>query len=397
MSTQVSNFTRTFQHIIEERLSSFTPLIQIVCGPRQVGKTTAVKQFIEKNPEKSLYLTFDTPHSDPHQYLRFEWERLKRRDGHKVIVLDEIQNLPHWAPLLKELYDDVRNTREMSVAILGSSTLELLLRGEESLLGRFEIIRAPHWSALEMKECFGWDLTTYMKFGGYPILGELFNTPREPEVRCQNFIRDAIIEPIVTRDIFTLQNVLHTGLFRQVLKLTLSLPCRDISYAKLGGQISEKGSSATIKNHMDLLEKSFLVKLLTRYSGSVIRKRTSSPKIVPLAPALIHSFQDPHRIETDPVWFGHVFEAAVISRINEIRSDLFYWSDSRVDVDLVIEDPKYLCAVEIKSNQELDFRGLKAFKTQYPQAKTLIIDRARGEELLYSENPSECLNKWIEA
>jgi predicted AAA+ superfamily ATPase len=390
-----ANITRHFQVTLEQRLSTFVPLIQVLCGPRQIGKTTAVKQILGKVPEKSLYLTFDTPRPDPHEYLRFEWARLQRIKGHKIIVLDEIQNVPNWGSLLKELYDEVRGQREVSVVVLGSSALELLLRGEESLFGRYEIIRAPHWNAQEMFECFGWDLATYLKFGGYPILGEIYNTSRDPEERCQGFIRDAIIEPVITRDIFTLQNVLHTGLFRQILKLCFSLPCRDISYAKLGGQISEKGSSATIKNYVDLLEKSFLVKLLTRYSGSVIRKRTSSPKIVPLAPALIHSFQDPHQIGEDPVWFGDVFEAAVISRISETRSDLYYWSDSRVDVDLVIEDSKFLCAVEIKSNKSVDFRGLRAFKGQYPNAKTVIIDRDRGEELLYSEDPRETLLKWM--
>ena len=395
MTNQVTDFHRVFYAKVEQRLSRFTPLMQVICGPRQVGKTTAVKQFLATIPDRSLYLSFDNPGPNPHEVIRFEWRRLHHIHGHKVIVLDEIQNVPHWAPLLKELYDEARPHGELSVAILGSSALELLLRGEESLFGRYEVIRAPHWSPAEMRRCFGWDLNTFLKFGGYPILSAMCDESKDCFQRCQSFMQDAIIEPVLTRDIFTLQNVLNTGLFRQIVKVALALPCRDISYAKLGGQISEKGSLATIKNYLELLEKAFLVKLLSRYSGSKIRKRTSAPKIIPLAPALVHAFCDARQIDRDPRWFGDVFEAAVIARLAESRAEIYYWSDSKVDVDLVIEDPEFLCAVEIKSNDSLDYKGLRVFQSHYPKSKILALNRARGEEILYADNPRELIAEWV--
>jgi predicted AAA+ superfamily ATPase len=242
---------------------------------------------------------------------------------------------------------------------------------------------------------YGWDLNSFLKFGGYPIIGDLLNETEESYERCGNFVRDAVIEPVITRDIFSLKNVLNTGLFRQVLKIVLSLPCRQISFAKLVGQLNDKGSSATIKGYLELLEKAFLIRLLYGYSGGVIRKRTSSPKIIPLAPALIHAFKDPLQIDDNASWFGDVFEAAVIARICETNFDLYYWSNSRQDVDVVIEGNGILCAVEIKSNQEIDFKGLNAFRIEYPTAKILMIDRGRGEELLLSEDPKKLILSWI--
>jgi predicted AAA+ superfamily ATPase len=395
MTHQAPNFKRVFYQSIVDRLSSFVPLIQIIVGPRQVGKTTAIRSFLKDIPDKGTYISLDNPGPSPHELIRFEWEKVVNKSGHKVIVFDEIQNVTNWGSLIKELYDEERPKRELSVAILGSSSLDLLLNGEESLLGRFEVIKAPHWSFFEMRSMYGWDLNSFLKFGGYPIIGDLLNETEESYERCGNFVRDAVIEPVITRDIFSLKNVLNTGLFRQVLKIVLSLPCRQISFAKLVGQLNDKGSSATIKGYLELLEKAFLIRLLYGYSGGVIRKRTSSPKIIPLAPALIHAFKDPLQIDDNASWFGDVFEAAVIARICETNFDLYYWSNSRQDVDVVIEGNGILCAVEIKSNQEIDFKGLNAFRIEYPTAKILMIDRGRGEELLLSEDPKKLILSWI--
>lgn len=87
--------------------------------------------------------------------------------------------------------------------------------------------------------------------------------------------------------------------------------------------------------------------------------------------------------------FGNVFAAAVIARLAESRAELYYWSDSKVDVDLVIKDPELLCAVEIKSNDSLDYRGLLVFQSHYPKSNILALNRDRGEQILYADNPRE--------
>lgn len=397
MVAQQPNFTRLFYDNLRERLGVFTPLIQILCGPRQVGKTTAVKLFASTHPGECTYINFDGPSPLSVEQLRLDWEKAVALPGKRIIIFDEIQNVPNWAPLIKELYDRERNKRRVNVVILGSSALELLLRGEESLLGRFEIIRATHWNAHEMRACFGWSLEQFLQFGGYPIIGELLHDQSTKSVeRIQSFIRDAIIEPVITRDILSLRSIENMSLLRQVLRIVLSLPCEEISFAKLSGQLSEKGSSVTIKSYLELLEKAFLVRLLYRFSKGKIRKRTSSPKIIPLAPALIHAFLSPALVSADAAWFGKVFEAAVIARLAECFTDMYYWSNSREDVDVVIEYDSIACAIEIKSGRDLDWKGLSAFKKEYPKAQTLMIDRVLGESLLLSKDPKAEIYRLID-
>ena len=381
---------RSFTKTLHERLSHFVPLIQVVVGPRQVGKSTGVLSILKQFPNSSVYEAFDAPGPDPAQVLRFAWQRACALPGHKILALDEIQNVPDWAGIVKELYDRERNKRELSVVLLGSSALELLLRGEESLLGRFEIIRAHHWNYRECREAFGWNLRQFLQFGGYPVLGELFVDASDDTLRrCQAFVRDSIIEPVIARDIFTLRPVLNSGLLRQTLQLALSLPCEEVSFSKMLGQLSDRGNSTTMKSYLELIEKAFMIKLLYRYSRGQIRTRTSTPKIIPLAPALIHGCVSPTKVAGDAAWAGHVFEAAVISRFIETGYDLYYWSNSREDVDLVAGNGDDLYAFEIKSNQSLDWRGLKAFHKEYPHARLVAMNYDLGQEFLSASDPRE--------
>jgi predicted AAA+ superfamily ATPase len=213
--------------------------------------------------------------------------------------------------------------------------------------------------------------------------------------RVQRFVRDSIIEPVLTRDILSLRPVLNTALLRQVLTISLSLPCEEISFSKFAGQLSERGSAVTIKSYLELLEKAFLLKLLPRYSRGVVRKRTSSPKIVPLAPALVHAFKDPLLVQNDSTWFGPLFEMAVISRLSELPFELYYWSNSREDVDLVLDDGTKPVAVAIRSNERSEWRGLRAFKRMYPDAALAQVDRGTGEQLLRAESPMDYLKEII--
>lgn len=178
---------RDFVSILEARLTKFIPLIQIITGPSQVGKSTAIKNFLKKYPDKSIYIQLDVPGSEisAEQKIRSAWNDIRKIKGHKILVFDEIQNVKNWSALVKELYDQDRVKGELSVAILGSFALSLLIQGEESLQGRFEIIRAHHWSYSETKKAFNWTLKKFLQFGGYPVIGQIFSDTSEDTLeRC---------------------------------------------------------------------------------------------------------------------------------------------------------------------------------------------------------------------
>ena len=228
--------------------------------------------------------------------------------------------------------------------------------------------------------------------GGYPLIAEILEQGHDDELeRCERFVRDSIIEPVITRDILSLKSALNSGLLRQTLQLALSLPCEEVSFTKMLGQLNDKGNTATIKGYLELLEKGFLIKLLYRYTQGQISLRTSSPKIIPLAPALTHAYNSAKRIETDPYWFGKIFEMAVVNKFHEYGYDLFYWAAGKLDVDLIAKKGGQILALEIKSGYTPDWKGLSAFKKKYPDSKVIFIDRNLGEKIIKGEDPIEFL------
>lgn len=122
-------------------------------------------------------------------------------------------------------------------------------------------------------------------------------------------MRDSISEPVIGRDLQSAVAIQKLALLRQLFAMAMRYPAQEISYQKLLGQLQDQGNTATIKHYLNILERGFLLACLEKYSGSALRQKSSSPKILPLAPALVHAFRDPKAIDEDPEWRGRIFEA----------------------------------------------------------------------------------------
>jgi uncharacterized protein len=159
---------------LSRRLAEPRRHLQMVAGPRQVGKSTLVQQVTGALPVPVRYASADEPTLRGEDWIGQQWEaaRLEAASGGKagaVLVLDEIQKIAAWSETVKRLWDeDTRARRPLKVVVLGSAPL-LVARGlTESLAGRFELLHLPHWSYAEMRAAFGWSLDEYLYFGGYP-------------------------------------------------------------------------------------------------------------------------------------------------------------------------------------------------------------------------------------
>ena len=158
--------------LLWQRLTSAPRLMQVVVGPRQVGKTTLALQLFQRWQGPKRYETADQPVPPTTRWIERQWEaarRLPRRgQSETLLILDEVQKIPRWSEVTKRCADqDARERRRLRVIVLGSSAL-LMQRGlSESLAGRFELHRHPHWSFLECQECFDLKLDEYIYFGGY--------------------------------------------------------------------------------------------------------------------------------------------------------------------------------------------------------------------------------------
>ena len=136
------------------------PLLQVLVGPRQVGKTTAASQVEKRLRWPSVVASADAALPHPPEWIETQW-RLARAKAASVrtrvlLVLDELQKVPGWSEVIKRLWDEeLASGGKVSPLLLGSSAL-LVQRGlTESLAGRFFLHRCSHWSWPECRAAFG--------------------------------------------------------------------------------------------------------------------------------------------------------------------------------------------------------------------------------------------------
>jgi predicted AAA+ superfamily ATPase len=369
---------RDFQKVLDRRLREPLNFIQVVTGPRQVGKTTAVTSIFDKWDGPKHLVSADSPTPPNYEWVNLHFDVAEAKGPGTLLIIDEIQKVSSWSEVVKIRFDRIRKKRSLKVVVLGSANLSLQQGLSESLAGRYEVIHAPHWSYREMKQLFNWDLETYLAYGGYPAPAELIGD-RE---RWRSFMQLSIIEPILSRDIQGITRIDKPALFRRAFEVAMNYPAQVISLQKFLGQLQEGGNVSTIKHYLELFEGAYLLKCLSKYSRGYATSRASSPKMLPLAPALISAFKDPMILKEDPTWRGRVFEAVVGAHLSRLPGELYYWSDGKFEVDFVREDDKSLTAYEIKSGLIDRTTGLTRFKEKYPQAKIEVIDFAKARELL---------------
>jgi hypothetical protein len=290
--------------------------------------------------------------------------------------------------VVKRLFDAQRSERRLKVVLLGSASLMLQKGLTESLAGRYEVVFSRHWNFKECHEAFGWDLNTYLKFGGYPAAAELCADTK----RWRDFMNHSIIEPVLLRDLLSMAVVNKPALFRQAFILCLAYPAMEISLQKLLGQLQDAGNVTTLKHYLELFEGAFLIKALQKYSGSEIKKRGSSPKILPLNTGLVNAQRDPSDVDRDPEWRGHLFECAIGAELSNQFDEVMYWREGGAEVDFIVKTSSALFAIEVKSGRRRRPGGLAQFVARYPACTPMILDLDQGTRLL-SGTPLEEIQK----
>lgn len=358
---------RSFVGILESRLAESSPLIQVILGPRQVGKTTGV-QMLSGFKDQIHYTTADDTLSETADWITEQWQAAKLQSDSPILIIDEIQKVTHWSERIKALWDEERRKKgSLKLVLLGSSSLSLNRGLDESLAGRFEVIPVHHWSFLESQKQFEFSVDDYLLYGGYPAAARFTDDFR----RWQVYLKSSIIETVVGKDILRQTNVRNPALFRQAFELLSAYPAQEVSYTKLLGQLQDKGNTDLIRHYIELFEAAFLFKSIQKYSGSVIKQRSSSPKIFPLCPSL-YSYRLGAKDLLAPELKGRVFEAVVGAELAKLPGELFYWK-GKAELDFVYIHGREILAIEVKSGREKSAKGLAEFQTKYPKAKPVFI------------------------
>lgn len=374
-------FERPYLKSIKARIEEPRKFIQVILGPRQVGKTTMVTQLLSQLSISNLFESADAVSATNSAWIAQIWEsarlRMKASGATEfLLVIDEIQKIDNWSEVVKQQWDrDTRENINIKVILLGSSRLLLQKGLTESLAGRFETLHLGHWSYPEMQEAFGWSIEQYVYFGGYPGSVSLIND----EQRWKNYIKDSLVETSISKDILMLTRVDKPALLKRLFELGSLYSGQILSYTKILGQLQDAGNTTTLANYLKLLSDCGLLGGLEKYAGDIIRKRGSSPKFQVYNNALITS-QGNDTYENaiiNPELWGRFVESAVgthlINHSISERYNLYYWRDGNYEVDFVLEKGDKVIGLEVKSGMKADNAGMGIFSERFHPEKVLLV------------------------
>ncbi|MDD3928050.1 MAG: ATP-binding protein [bacterium] len=354
--------------------------IQMLTGPRQVGKTTILLEIARKWGKSALYLAADAPEAALPGWWEIQWRRALQlaRSGKAVLLLDEIQYLPNWSRLVKAGIDEVyREKLPLHIVITGSAALEVGAGARETMAGRYERLALCQWTTRDLAEAFSMNeeqaILCYIRYGSFPgginLLSDI--------MRWKAYIRDSIIDPAIGRDLLMLETVRKPALLRQVFAVCAGHPAEILSLGKIAGEITDAGTLETVAHYLNVLGEAYLIAAVRKFSATELRRRSSPPKLVPLSNTFLAASLEgePPLPETDPVRWGRWVENACLAFAVNNGQTVHYWREEPIEVDGIFSGSWGKWAVEIKTGGYTagDLSGLLEFSRRWPEYRPLVI------------------------
>ncbi len=397
----MSPYTRPQAAQLARRIAEPRRFIQVLAGPRQVGKTTLAQSVLDAADQPYRYASADEPGLRGEAWIAQQWDaaRLLARDagaGSAILALDEVQKIPTWSETVKRLWDeDTRARVRLKVILLGSAPL-LISRGlSESLTGRFEILYLRHWGYSEMRAAFGWSLDEYLFYGGFPGAAPLIEEPG----RWARYVLDSLIETTLSRDVLLLTRIDKPALLRRLFELGCRYSGQILSYTKMAGQLQDAGNTTTLAHYLDLLSDAGMITGLQKFAGDVARSRGSSPKLQVYNTALLTAQSNLTLAEAraDTEFWGRLTESAVGAHLANAAAarvcDVFYWREGGLEVDFVVRAGRVLTSIEVKSGRSpAAHAGTDAFARAFKSQRSLLVG---GNGIAIDAFLAEPVEHWV--
>ena len=388
-------YERSLVNKLADRMNEPRRFIQMLIGPRQTGKSTAIRQALERVdiPRHVALASIDSASRD---WLRSQWllarNLITPETPSAILVIDEVQLVDQWSSVAKELWDeDAWSGIDLRVVLSGSSSLLLEKGLKEGLTGRFEVLRSTHWTYEECREAFDYTLDDFLYFGGYPGSAPLIGD----EPRWLEYMNDSVIEPSISKDVISLEEIRKPALMRRLFYLGAPYSGQELSYRKMIGQLDDAGNTTTIAHYLTLLSDAGLLCGLQKYDPKLLRQKASSPRFAVYDTSLMTATYGQYRsfLLTDPERKGHLVESAVgaylLARSVQEKFDVAWWREGTNEVDFVISQGESLVAIEVKSGRIKQTKGMTAFINKFPKARSIIVGSSQAplEEFLLGKVP----------
>lgn len=374
-------YLRKQYNTLKERVEEPRKFIQVIAGPRQVGKSTLVSQVLRQIELAYMMEVADGVDSTDTDWIRRVWESARttmqlRKEKEFLLVIDEIQKIDNWSDAVKREWDeDTRMGLKLKVVLLGSSRLLLKKGLTESLAGRYELMRLGHWSYLEMQEAFGFTLDEYIYFGGYPGPAHLIKDER----RWKKYVKDSLVAPAIEKDVIMTSNIYKPALMKRLFELGCGYSAEVLSLTKLIGQLQDAGNVTTLAGYLEILNQCSLLAALQKYAKDDARKYNSIPKYQVYNNTLMTAYKGRtfEKDRIDPRVWGRWVESAVgaylLSMAEELEYQLYYWREGTDEVDFIIVTGGECIAIEVKSGRRGMNSGLPKFVKAFHPKRSFVV------------------------
>jgi len=377
----MTEYIRSQYNTLMLRAKEERKFIQVLAGPRQVGKSTLVNQVVRDISIPYTLENADGVNTNDSSWIHGVWESVRvmmrlRNESEHLLVIDEIQKISNWSECVKQEWDyDTREQINIKVILLGSSRLLIRKGLTESLAGRYELIRIGHWSYLEMHDAFGYDIDKYIYYGGYPGPANLISDER----RWKKYIKDSLVSPAIDKDVIMTSNIYKPSLMKRTFELGCSYSAELLSLTKLIGQLQDAGNVTTIAGYIDILDQCALLGGLQKYAIDNARKYNSIPKFQVYNNALLTAYKGRSFVSDrlDSNSWGRWVESAVgaylLGQAEELDYKVYYWRERNDEVDYVVVSGAKVLAIEVKSGRRGINNGLPKFTDMFKPTHSFVV------------------------
>ncbi len=369
-------YNRTIKSNIESKLGKGKAIL--VIGPRQVGKTTLIKEILEKR--EYLFLDADDPVvrdllTNPSTL------QLKSLIGnYKLLFIDEAQRVENIGVTMKIIVDQFK---DVQLIISGSSSFELTQAMNEPLTGRkweYELLPISWQELLENTDLLSasQDIDNRLIYGMYP---DILNNPGEEKERL-----GMLVNSYLYKDILAYANIRKPDVLEKLVQALAFQIGKEVSYNELAQMVGIDKN--TVSNYIDILEDAYVIFKLGSYSNNLRNEIKFNRKIyfydLGVRNMVINNFTNiSFRLDKGEIWENFLIaERRKLHLYHRTLTRQFYWRTSQQqEVDLIEVKDGAMQAFEFKWNNKKSSKLPKTFTNNY-HIEGKAIDRKNYGDFL---------------
>lgn len=348
--------------------------VLVIYGPRRVGKTTLLKNYLNQTSLKYKLDTGDNIRTQQVLSSQDFTQILEYAQGYDLIAIDEAQNIPNIGMGLKIIVDQVPDIR---IIATGSSSFDLAHQIGEPLTGRKNTVILYPISQLELlgttnKHELKERLSEFLIFGSYPEVITAKNSKEKIAVL------EEIVNSYLLKDILSLEKVKGSKVLLDLLKLLAFQIGNEVSFNELATSLNI--DVKTVARYLDLLEKAFVITRLGGFSRNLRSEVTSKSKYFFLDNGIrngvILQFNSLDlRDDGGKLWKNFIVMERLRKRsYRQIYANSYFWRlYEGQEIDLVEEKDGKLYGIECKWSIKKRFAPPRDWLVSYPKASFIVI------------------------